>query len=94
MYLLKKTIFYSLGKGKVTKLYRILEKKSERSIRCSLFCSDNRPSDNRPFQSCGISTLPSNECKAEVDPVLTQTSFVFLWKCTYAREILVSMRTT
>lgn len=46
------------------------------------------------FKVVGLVPLPSNECKAEVDLVLTQTSFVFLWKCTYAREILVSMRTT
>ena len=46
------------------------------------------------FKVVGLVPLPSNECKAEIDLVLTQTSFVFLWKCTYAREILVSMRTT
>lgn len=46
------------------------------------------------FKVVGLVLLPSNECKAEIDLVLTQTSFVFLWKCTYAREILVSMRTT
>ena len=33
------------------------------------------------FKVVGLVPLPSNECKAEVDLVLTQTSSVFLWKC-------------
>ena len=38
------------------------------------------------FKVVGLVPLPSSEGKAEVDLDLTQTSFVFLWKCTYARK--------
>lgn len=46
------------------------------------------------FKVVGLVPLPSNECKAEVDLVLTQTSFVFLWKCMLGKNNMIYMYTT
>ena len=40
----------------------------------------------------GLVSLPLSECEAEVELVLIQTSFLFLWKL--CLNILVSIRTT
>ena len=42
----------------------------------------------------GLVSLPLNECEVEVDLVLTQTSFVFLWKCMLGKNNMIYMYTT
>ena len=46
------------------------------------------------FTVVGLVSLPLNECEVEVDLVLTQTSFVFLWKCMLGKNNMIYTYTT